>query len=192
MFTKRLIHLLCGDSQSTAGTSRATSARSSAPQSSFSPLPTPKTSGKQKVSTGTDQDESPPVRKQKLQEEHKRNQFVEENLITVFKDSSGPAGNTYQCKRCKRVWKGSEASRIRAIAHADKCGKAKGRTCKKRGKNQRKFPCTLCGHKEATKKAMMLHRQNAHQIRVRTQCSASQCMRYFSSVKSLRCSSFSS
>ena len=133
-----------------------------------------------------DQDESPPVRKQKLQEERRRNQFVEENLITVTKSSSAPAGYTYQCKKCKRVWTGSRASKIRAVAHADKCGK--GRTCKKRGKNQRKFPCTLCGHKETTKKAMMLHRQNAHQIKVRkSQCSSTQCMRYFSSVKSLRC-----
>ena len=128
------------------------------------------------------QDESPPVKKQKLQEEKKRNQFVEENLINVTKDSSAPGGNTYQCKRCKKVFKG----KMRAVAHAGKCGK--GNACKKkRGKSLRKFPCNLCGHKETTKKAMILHRQSAHQVNVRrSQCSATLCMRYFSSVKSLR------
>ena len=168
-----LIHLFFGDAQSgkAKGSHDATQSSSSATIA--------KSKGKFKPGY---QDESPPVRKQKLQEEQTRNKFVEDNLIKVIKDSRAPSGNTYQCKRCKKVLK---TGKMRAIAHADKCGKAK--SCKKRGKSLRKFPCNLCGHKETTKKAMILHRQSAHQVTMRrSQCSATQCMRYFSTVKSLR------
>ena len=163
-----LIHLVFGDSQPIVVSRSAIHSSSSATG---------------KLSPAVCQDESPPVKKQKLQEEQKRNRFVEENLIKVMKDSRAPGGNTYQCIRCKKIFK---TGKMRAVAHADKCGK--GKTCKKkRGKSLRKFPCNLCGHKETTKKAMILHRQSAHQVTMRrAQCSATQCMRYFSSVKSLR------
>ena len=159
-----LIHLALGDSQSLVVGNQSSSSA---------------TKGK---SSTVNQDESPPVKKQKLQEEKKRNKFIEENLIKVIEDSSVPGGNTYQCSKCKKVIK---TGKMRAVAHAGKCGK--GKACKKRGKSQRKFPCNQCGHKETTKKAMISHRQSAHQVtKRRSQCSATLCMRYFSSVKSLR------
>ena len=168
-----LIHLACGDSLSVVGKAGTSAV---ANQSSSS---TP--AAKSKLKQSSAQEESQPVKRQRLQEQQKRNKVVEETLITVIKDSTVTGGNTYQCHKCKKVLR---IPRLRAIAHADKCGK---RSCKKRGKSLRKFPCSLCGHKETTKAAMTIHRLSAHQITVRKiQCSATQCMRYYSSVSALR------
>ena len=132
-------------------------------------------------SHGDDQGEAAPERKQKLQEEQKRNHFVEETYVKVVQDPSGPAGFIYHRLKCNRAL----STKIRAIAHPGKCGKPNA--CKRRGKSRKRFSCNVCGHKETTKRAMIEHRRSAHKIKVRTRCTVSaQCCRYFSSYKALR------
>ena len=82
-----LIHLACGDSLSVVGKAGTSAV---ANQSSSS---TP--AAKSKLKQSSAQNESQPVKRQRLQEQQKRNKVVEETLITVIKDSTVTGGNTY-------------------------------------------------------------------------------------------------
>ena len=133
------------------------------------------------VSTAQVEENTRPVRRQKLQEEKLKHNRLFETQVEVIKTAEGIGGKKYKCKRCGTI----RTTEILIKSHAANCGKPfKG---KRRGKNAKaKFTCNQCPWRAGTKAALAKHRRENHVPvgRLRHRCTT--CNKAFSFSQNLK------